>query len=91
MESGWKDVTCPPAGSVSPPALVAAAHQVVLLHAVREELRPAQGQPDFGQQLGQEGFPLVSVVPDPGQGSLKHLPGDSRGNLEFGACASAWE
>lgn len=48
------------------PALVAAAHEVVLLHAVGEELRPAQGQADFGQQLGQEGLPLLPVVADPG-------------------------
>lgn len=78
-----KDLAFPPCCLHVPasPALVAAPDQVVLLHAVREELRPAQGEPDFGQELGQEGLPLVSVVPDPGQGSFKHLPGDRSGKL----------
>lgn len=56
------------------PALVAATHQVILLHAVRQELRPAEGQADVGEQLGQAGPPLIPVVPDPGQHGLKDLP-----------------
>lgn len=34
------------------PAFVAAADQVVLLHAVGEKLRATKGEADFGQELG---------------------------------------
>lgn len=47
------------------PAFVAAAHQVVLLHSVSEELRPTKGQADFGEELRQEQLPLVSLVAYP--------------------------
>lgn len=59
------------------PALMAASHQVFLLYSVRQELGPAEGQPDIGQQLGQAGPSLLSVVSDPGQRGFKDLPRQS--------------
>lgn len=59
------------------PAFVAATHQVILLYSVRQELGPAEGQTDVGQQLRQAGPPLLLVVSDPSQSSFKDLPGQS--------------
>lgn len=60
------------------PALVARADQVVLLHAVREELRPAKRQADLGEELRQTGLSLLPVVPHPGQGGFEDLPREKR-------------
>lgn len=57
-----------------PPALVAAADKVILLHAVREKLRAAKGQPDLTQEFWQAGLSVLTVIPHPGQGRFKDLP-----------------
>jgi len=52
------------------PAFVTAAHQLLLLDAVRQELRPTQREADLGEQLRQQNLPLLGVVTDPRQHRL---------------------
>lgn len=52
---------------------MAAAHQLVLLDAISQELGPAQGQPGLGKQLGQAGLAVVSLMSHPCKDGLEHL------------------
>lgn len=52
---------------------MAAAHQLVLLDAISQELGSAQGQSGLGKQLGQAGLAVFSLMPHPRKNGLEHL------------------
>lgn len=58
------------------PAFMAAAHKFFLLDSLRQELRTTKRQSDLGEQLRQQRVPVDTIVMDPRQRRLKHLPGE---------------
>lgn len=50
-----------------------AAHQLILLHSVSQELGPAQGQPRPAQQLREISLSVLLLMPHPRQHRLEHL------------------
>lgn len=52
---------------------MAAAHQLVLLDSISQELGSAQGQSGLGQQLRQAGLAVCSVMSHPRKDGLEHL------------------
>lgn len=52
---------------------MAAAHQLILLDAISQELGPAQWQSGLRKQLGQAGLAFISLMSHPCKDSLEYL------------------